>query len=48
MNRRRQGVQNEFITMAGRGHGFDSAMWDPAVSASFDRVLTFLQNHLTP
>jgi acetyl esterase/lipase len=43
----RQGVQHEFIPMTGRGHGFDSAMWDPAVSAAFDRVLAFLQQQLT-
>lgn len=43
----RHGVRHEFIPMVGRGHGFDSAMWDPAVSASFDRVLAFLQQQLT-
>jgi acetyl esterase/lipase len=42
-----QGVQHEFMPMPGRGHGFDSAMWDPAVSAAFDRVLAFLQKHVT-
>lgn len=41
-----QGVPHEFIPMPGRGHGFDSPMWDPAVSASFDRVLAFLRKHL--
>lgn len=43
----RHGVRHEFIPMVGRGHGFDSAMWDPVVSASFDRVLAFLQLQLT-
>ena len=41
-----QGVQHEFIPMAGRGHGFDRQMWDPAISASFDRVLAFLEKQL--
>ena len=44
----RQGVQHEFIRMAGRGHGFDGAMWDPVITATFDRVLTFLQKQLKP
>jgi dipeptidyl aminopeptidase/acylaminoacyl peptidase len=42
----RQGVPHEFIPMPGRGHGFDSAMWDPVVSESFDRALAFLRKHL--
>jgi acetyl esterase/lipase len=42
----RQGLPHEFIPMPGRGHGFDSPMWDPAVSASFDRVLAFLGKYL--
>jgi acetyl esterase/lipase len=42
----RHGVQHEFIAMAGRGHGFDGAMWDPVMTATFDRVLTFLQKQL--
>jgi len=42
----RHSVQYEFIPMAGRGHGFDSPMWDPVVSASFERVLVFLQKQL--
>jgi acetyl esterase/lipase len=40
------GVQHEFIAMPGRGHGFDGAMWDPAIVATFDRVLTFLKKQL--
>ena len=44
----RHGVQHEFIRMAGRGHGFDAAMWDPVITATFDRVLTFLQKQLKP
>ena len=42
----RYGVQHEFIRMAGRGHGFDGAMWDPMITATFDRVLTFLEKQL--
>lgn len=42
----RQGVQHEFIQMAGRGHGFDAQMWDPVISASFERVLAFLEKQL--
>src|SRR5262245_15959127 len=44
----RHGVQHEFIRMAGRGHGFDGAMWDPMITATFDRVLTFLEKQLRP
>jgi acetyl esterase/lipase len=44
----RHGVQHEFIRMAGRGHGFDGAMWDPVITATFDRVLTFLEKQLRP
>lgn len=44
---KRQGVDCEFITNAGWGHGFDGAgMEDPAVREAFGRVLTFLQKHL--
>ena len=43
----KHGVRHEFIPMNGRGHGFDSQMWEPAVSAAFDRVLTFLRERLT-
>ena len=42
----RHGVPHELITMAGRGHGFDSGMSDPHVAATFDRVLAFLNTHL--
>ena len=44
----RKGVRHEFIRMAGRGHGFDGAMWDPVITATFDRVLAFLEKHLRP
>jgi acetyl esterase/lipase len=44
----RHGVQHEFIRMAGRGHGFDGAMGDPMITATFDRVLTFLEKQLRP
>jgi acetyl esterase/lipase len=42
----RHGVQHEFIAMPNRGHGFDGAMWDPEIAATFDRVLTFLKKQL--
>jgi len=42
----KHGVQHEFVQLAGRGHGFDSQMWNPTVSATFDRVLAFLRKHL--
>jgi hypothetical protein len=44
----RHGVQHEFIRMAGRGRGFDGAMWDPVIAATFDRILTFLEKQLRP
>jgi acetyl esterase/lipase len=44
----RHGVRHEFIRLAGRGHGFDGAMWDPVITATFDRVLTFLEKQLRP
>jgi acetyl esterase/lipase len=44
----RHGVPHDFITVPGLGHGFDSAMWDPAVSQVFDRVLMFLGKQLRP
>ena len=42
----RHGVQHELISMPGRGHGFDGAMSDPVISATFDRVLEFLETRL--
>jgi acetyl esterase/lipase len=44
----RNGIQHELITMSGRGHGFDGDMGDPVVSATFDRVLKFLEKQLKP
>ena len=44
----RHGVQHELISMPGRGHGFDAAMGDSVIAATFDRVLTFLQGRLKP
>ena len=44
----RQGIQHELISMPGRGHGFDGAMWDPVIAATFDRVLKFLERQLEP
>ncbi len=42
----RHGVRHELITMPGRGHGFDGAMSDTHIAATFDRVLAFLKKHL--
>ena len=44
----RKQVPHEFVPMPGHGHGFDSAMTDPAVIAAFDRLLAFLKQHLRP
>ncbi|MBI4657547.1 MAG: alpha/beta hydrolase [Verrucomicrobia bacterium] len=46
---KRLGVEHELITMKGRGHGFDGGrdgMKDPEISATFDRVVAFLDKHL--
>ena len=42
----RHGIPHEFISMPGRGHGFDGAMWDPEIAQTFDRVLAFLKKQL--
>ncbi|HLF44896.1 MAG TPA: alpha/beta hydrolase [Chitinophagaceae bacterium] len=39
----RHGVQHQFFEMVDRGHGFDGAMWDPVIIATFDRLLAFLE-----
>jgi acetyl esterase/lipase len=44
----RHRVQHELISMPGRGHGFDGAMSDPVIAATFDRVLKFLERPLKP
>jgi len=44
----RHGIQHELILLPGRGHGFDEAMWDPVIAATFDRVLKFLERALKP
>jgi acetyl esterase/lipase len=44
----RHGIQHELISMPGRGHVFDGAMWDPVIAATFDRVLKFLEGPLKP
>ena len=44
----RHGIQHELISMPGRGHGFDAAMGDPVIAATFDRVLKFLESLLKP
>jgi acetyl esterase/lipase len=45
---KRHGVHHELISMPGRGHGFDGAMSDPVIAATFDRVLKFLVTSLKP
>ena len=42
----RHQVRHEFITLPGRGHGFDSRMADPLVKDAFRRVLVFLDEHM--
>jgi acetyl esterase/lipase len=42
----RHGVQHEFISLAGQGHGFDNAMEDPVIAKTFDSVLVFLEKQL--
>jgi hypothetical protein len=43
-----QGVEHELIALRGRGHAFDQAgLTDPTVCGVFDRVLAFLEEHLT-
>jgi len=44
----RHHVAHEFITMPGRGHGFDRDMQDPEVAAAFDRALAFLKKYCAP
>jgi acetyl esterase/lipase len=44
----RHGIEHELISMPGRGHGFDGAMGDPVIAATFDRVLKFLESQLKP
>jgi len=46
---RQAGVEHELLTMAGRGHGFDhqgEGLADPMVAGAFERVLSFLRQHL--
>ena len=45
---KRQGVRHELISLPGRGHGFDYAMWDPEIAAAFARVLEFLETEMKP
>jgi len=44
----RNGVKHELISMPGRGHGFDRAMGEPEIAATFERVLRFLDQWLKP
>lgn len=42
----RHRVGHGFVTMPGRGHGFDGEMDDPLVAAAFAQVLGFLDEHV--
>jgi hypothetical protein len=42
------GIQHELISMPCRGHGFDAAMEDPEIAATFERVLKFLDLWMKP
>jgi dipeptidyl aminopeptidase/acylaminoacyl peptidase len=42
----RVGVEHELITICNGGHGFDGNFEDPQVIAAFNRILTFLKEHL--
>lgn len=43
----RTGVEHEFVTMRGRGHGFDGVgLQDREVANAFDRAIGFLKHHL--
>ena len=43
---KRAGVEHEFITAKGGGHGFDRAMKDPVISGYVDRAVAFLAAHV--
>ena len=43
----RHNVAHEFITIKDGSHGFDGNMDDAQVKAAFDKVLTFLNTHLS-
>jgi dipeptidyl aminopeptidase/acylaminoacyl peptidase len=43
----RAGVEHELITIRDGSHGFDRKLDDPPVAQAFDRVLAFLQRHLS-
>lgn len=48
---KKRGVQHEFISLEGRGHGFDGGnggLADPLNAQTFERVLVFLREHLKP
>ena len=42
----RCGIENELLTLSGRGHGFDSNGQDPVVKRALDTVMSFLTKHL--
>ena len=42
----RHEVSHEFLTLPGRGHGFDRDMDDDLVKDAFDSVLAFLERHI--
>jgi dipeptidyl aminopeptidase/acylaminoacyl peptidase len=44
----RAGVEHHLLTIPGGGHGFDSRRDDPVVAGAFERVLSFLKQHVGP
>ena len=43
---KRVGIEHEFITISGGGHGFDGNVDDPQTVKAFERVMAFLDKHL--
>ena len=43
---KRVGVEHEFVTISGGGHGFDGNVDDPQTVKAFGRVMAFLDKHL--
>ena len=43
---KRAGVEHEFITAEGGGHGFDRKMTDPLIAGYFDRAVAYLTAHV--
>ncbi len=44
----RHGIHHEWISIPGRGHGFDEGLWDPAVAGTLDRALRFIERQVKP